>query len=92
MMILNKCGVWCASIIMTALSSLLAFGVIPLNVWLYSWRWSDQELQVPYITILISLFIVTLPVIVGMVVRQFSRQWASYLSKVSLNISHTSSL
>lgn len=75
---------------MTALSSLLAFGVMPLNIWLYSWRWTDQELQVPYVNILISLVIVTVPVVVGMVVRHFSRKWGSYLSKVSLtNISHT---
>lgn len=70
------------SIMMTALSSLLAFGVMPLNVWLYSSRWTDQELLVPYVNILISLVIVTVPVIFGMVVRHFSRKWASYLSKV----------
>lgn len=75
---------WCCSIMMTALSSMLAFGVMPLNIWLYSWRWTSQELQVPYVKILISLIIVTLPVIAGMVVRHCSRKWANYVSKVSL--------
>ena len=75
---------WYCSIMMTALSSMLAFGVMPLNIWLYSWRWTSQELQVPYVKILISLAIVTLPVIAGMVIRHCSRKWANYFSKVSL--------
>lgn len=70
------------SIIMTALSSLLAFGVMPLNVWLYSRGWTEQELQVPYVNILVSLVFMTLPVLAGMLVRHHSRKWASYMSKV----------
>lgn len=70
------------SIMMTALSSMLAFGVMPLNIWLYSSRWTNQELQVPYVKILISLVIVTLPVVAGMVIRHCTRKWANHISKV----------
>ncbi|KAG0725450.1 Solute carrier family 10 member 6 [Chionoecetes opilio] len=70
------------SIIMTAVSSVLALGMMPLNVWLWSWRWTDQEVQVPYLNILISLVIVTAPVFVGMMVRHYSSRLASYVAKV----------
>ncbi|XP_042228389.1 uncharacterized protein LOC121870613 isoform X2 [Homarus americanus] len=70
------------SIIMTATSSVLAFGMMPFNLWAYSKRWTDQEMQVPYLNILLSLIFVTIPVIIGMLVRHYTRKWAVYISKV----------
>lgn len=70
------------SIIMTAVSSLLAFGMMPLNLWAYSRPWTNQELKVPYVNIFISLGFVTVPVIIGMIIRHFNRKCASYISKV----------
>ncbi|XP_063596392.1 sodium-dependent organic anion transporter-like isoform X2 [Penaeus indicus] len=70
------------SIMMTAVSSMVAFGAMPLNLWLYTQPWTDQELRVPYMNILLSLAFVTTPAIVGMVVRHYNRKWANYISKV----------
>lgn len=70
------------SIMMTAISSILAFGAMPLNLWLYTQPWTDQELRVPYMKVLLSLAFVTTPAIVGMVVRHYNRKWANYISKV----------
>lgn len=67
---------------MTAISSILAFGAMPLNLWLYTQPWTDQELRVPYMKVLLSLAFVTTPAIVGMVVRHYNRKWANYISKV----------
>ncbi|XP_068228708.1 uncharacterized protein [Palaemon carinicauda] len=70
------------SIIMTAVSSLLAFGMMPLNLWAYSRPWTNQELKVPYMNIFISLAFVTVPVILGTIIRHFNRKWANYIAKV----------
>ncbi|XP_068228709.1 uncharacterized protein [Palaemon carinicauda] len=69
------------SIIMTAVSSLLAFGMMPLNLWAYSRPWTNQELKVPYMNIFISLAFVTVPVILGTIIRHFNRKWANYIAK-----------
>ncbi|KAK4295894.1 hypothetical protein Pmani_031565 [Petrolisthes manimaculis] len=77
------------SIMMTALSAILAFGAMPLNLWLYTTRWTSSEsLVVPYINILFSLIFLTIPIIVGMAIRHFTRRWANYISK-SHKISRT---
>ncbi|XP_047482739.1 solute carrier family 10 member 6-like isoform X2 [Penaeus chinensis] len=70
------------SIMMTAISSMVAFGAMPLNLWLYTQPWTDQELRVPYMNVLLSLAFVTTPAVVGMVVRHYNRKWANYISKV----------
>ncbi|KAK7086107.1 hypothetical protein SK128_001241 [Halocaridina rubra] len=70
------------SILMTALSSLLALGVMPFNLWLYSMLWTTQKMNVPYANVLISLAFVTVPVLAGMVVRHFKKKWAAVVSKV----------
>ncbi|XP_037794001.1 solute carrier family 10 member 6-like [Penaeus monodon] len=70
------------SIMMTAISSMVAFGAMPLNLWLYTQTWTNQELRVPYMNILLSLAFVTTPAVVGMVVRHYNRKWANYISKV----------
>lgn len=78
------------SIMMTALSAILAFGAMPLNLWLYATRtWTSSEsLVVPYINILVSLLFLTIPVLVGMIIRHFTRRWANYISKVSFQCYH----
>ncbi|KAK8726834.1 hypothetical protein OTU49_010082 [Cherax quadricarinatus] len=69
---------------MATLSPLLALAVMPFNLWAYSKRWPDQELQLPYFNIVLSLVFVIVPVVVGMFVRQYIRKWALCISKVRL--------
>ncbi|XP_042876814.1 solute carrier family 10 member 6-like isoform X2 [Penaeus japonicus] len=70
------------SIMMTAISSIVAFGAMPLNLWLYTQPWTDKELRVPYMKVLLSLAFVTTPAVVGMVIRHYNRKWANCISKV----------
>ncbi|XP_076035936.1 ileal sodium/bile acid cotransporter-like isoform X2 [Oratosquilla oratoria] len=70
------------SILMTTTSSLLAFGGMPFNLWLYTQRWSAHELKVPYMNILASLAFMAIPAGIGMVMRSYTRVWAERISKI----------
>ena len=54
------------SITMTTLSTIMAFGMMPANLWLYTRSWTaDTELDIPYASILLSLLLILIPVTAG---------------------------
>lgn len=68
---------------MTVCSSLLAFGGMPFNLWVYGSYWQgDNSFVIPFINIMISLFFITVPVIVGMIVRHFHKRAAEITTRV----------
>ncbi|CAL4058819.1 unnamed protein product, partial [Meganyctiphanes norvegica] len=70
------------SILLTTLSSLLSFGIMPLNLFLLTQHWPHDSLHIPYIRILLSLCFVSGPCIAGMILRSYSRKWAALISKI----------
>ncbi|KAK8726832.1 hypothetical protein OTU49_010081 [Cherax quadricarinatus] len=75
------------SIVMTACSSLLAFVGMPFNLWMYSRYWLNEDdednIVVPFRNIIMSLAFITLPVVVGMIIRHFSERAAGIITKVA---------
>lgn len=72
------------SIMMTVCSSLLAFGGMPFNLWLYGSYWQrDNSFVIPLKNIMVSLVFVSAPVIVGMTVRHFHKRAAEITTRVS---------
>ena len=73
---------------MTVCSSLLAFGGMPFNLWLYGNYWQEGEGEnsfvIPFTNILTALASITAPVIVGMIVRHFRKRMAEIITRVSL--------
>ncbi|XP_070580327.1 ileal sodium/bile acid cotransporter-like [Ptychodera flava] len=61
------------SITMTFCSTLLALGMMPLNLFIYSHYWTSggKRFPVPYITIIVSLALLCIPVGIGMALRHF---------------------
>ncbi|XP_062572326.1 ileal sodium/bile acid cotransporter-like [Saccostrea cucullata] len=57
------------SISMTTVSTTLAFGLMPLNLLIYSGSWTSDDLVIPYINILISFAMTITPVILGILLR-----------------------
>ncbi|XP_037794002.1 ileal sodium/bile acid cotransporter-like [Penaeus monodon] len=73
------------SIMMTTCSSLLAFGGMPFNLWLYSRHWMSDDsttLVIPFGSIITSLAFITVPVVIGMIIRHFHEKAASIITKV----------
>ncbi|XP_045118179.1 LOW QUALITY PROTEIN: solute carrier family 10 member 6-like [Portunus trituberculatus] len=77
------------SIMMTVCSSVLAFGGMPFNLWLYGSYWQgdnsfrDNSFVIPFTNIMTSLAIITTLVIVGMTVRYFCKRAAEIITRVS---------
>ena len=54
------------SITMTTLSTIMAFGMMPANLWLYTRSWTKgSTLDIPYQAILVSLLLIFIPVAAG---------------------------
>ncbi|KAK7026482.1 hypothetical protein SK128_024395 [Halocaridina rubra] len=74
------------SIMMTTCSSIVAFGGMPFNVWLYSQYWLAEDansIKIPFISIITSLALITGPVVIGMIVRHYNKRVASIITKVA---------
>lgn len=69
------------SISMTAVSTLMAMGMMPLNLLIYSRSWTDKALVIPYINILISFGMTIGPAVVGILVRWKISKLADILVK-----------
>ncbi|KAH3839318.1 ileal sodium/bile acid cotransporter-like [Dreissena polymorpha] len=57
------------SLTMTTLATMLALGMMPLNVWIYSRSWTSERLVIPYVNIVISLASTVAPAAVGIFIR-----------------------
>ncbi|XP_006825821.1 ileal sodium/bile acid cotransporter-like, partial [Saccoglossus kowalevskii] len=66
------------SITMTFISSVLALGMMSLNLFIYSHYWvaGGHSFPVPYIQIMVSLALLCIPVAIGMITRSRKPEWA----------------
>ncbi|XP_067136063.1 ileal sodium/bile acid cotransporter-like [Centruroides vittatus] len=70
------------SITMTACSTLLALGMMPLNVWMYGKNLTTRNIVIPYAKMAISLISVTSPVALGLLVHWKFPKLAAHLTKI----------
>ena len=74
----------CYSVSMTAVSTAVGIGFMPLNLWLYSRRWTDTSTVVPYKNIIIALACLVLPVPVGMAILKKWPKVAAWVGRVGI--------
>nr|XP_054755723.1 ileal sodium/bile acid cotransporter-like [Lytechinus pictus] len=72
----------CLSITMTTISTVAAIGLMPLNLFIYSRRWTDDNAVVPFVSIITALVSIVIPVTIGMIIRWKRIEWTSFISKV----------
>ncbi|KAG1680852.1 Ileal sodium/bile acid cotransporter [Nymphon striatum] len=70
------------SITMTTFSTLLAFGMMPLNLLIYSSGWTSEDVVIPYLKIFITLLTILGPVFIGMLLKEFLPKFASIFCKI----------
>lgn len=71
------------SVTMTCVSTVIAIGMMPVNIWLYGRHFESEDLVIPYEKMAISLVTVTSPVIVGMLLKWKFPRTAAFMTKVS---------
>ncbi|XP_014678329.1 PREDICTED: LOW QUALITY PROTEIN: solute carrier family 10 member 6-like, partial [Priapulus caudatus] len=70
------------SICITTVSTLVAIGMMPLNLFLYTRSWTDKRAVIPYGNLALALVIITVPVAMGMLLRWRRHLLAQSVSKV----------
>ncbi|XP_077988518.1 ileal sodium/bile acid cotransporter-like [Glandiceps talaboti] len=70
------------SICMTTCSTVLAIGMMPLSLFIYSRSWTTQSAFIPFTDIAIALVTILVPAAVGMVIRWKSEKAANITKKV----------
>mmetsp|Transcript_88447 Transcript_88447/g.156866 ORF Transcript_88447/g.156866 Transcript_88447/m.156866 type:complete len:327 (+) Transcript_88447:51-1031(+) len=71
------------SIIATSFSTLLAIAFMPLTMLAYSSPFTDDEVKIPYTSLILPLVMVLAPVTMGMLVKHKSSRWAHYVEKAA---------
>ncbi|OWF34599.1 Ileal sodium/bile acid cotransporter [Mizuhopecten yessoensis] len=71
------------SVAMTATSTVMAMGMMPLNLFIYSRSWTDEALVIPYVNIAISFVMTITPAAVGMFFRWKWPKVADVIVKMS---------
>uniref|UniRef100_T1IHR9 Uncharacterized protein n=1 Tax=Strigamia maritima TaxID=126957 RepID=T1IHR9_STRMM len=67
------------SIMLTTISTLLALGFMPLNLWIYTRQWEGgDQLTVPYKSIAITLAWILVPLVFGMLAKRLAVYWEWY--------------
>lgn len=70
------------SVAMTSFSTLLAMGMMPLNLWIYGRSFETKDLSLPYGNLAMSLIAITTPVGVGMLIKWKLPKVSYYITKV----------
>ncbi|XP_067126690.1 sodium-dependent organic anion transporter-like [Centruroides vittatus] len=69
------------SITMTTISTVLALGMMPLNVWIYAKDTEASKLVIPYLNMALSLITITSPVLLGMLLKWKVPKVSVYVTK-----------
>ena len=68
---------------MTAISTVVGIGMMPLNSWIYSRSWADHKTVIPIKSIMIGLASMLIPVAIGMVILVKLPKHAKWITRVS---------
>lgn len=67
---------------MTTASTMIAMGMMPLNLWIYGQHFETESLVIPYMKMAMSLITVTSPTIAGMLMKWKLPKIAAFTTKV----------
>ena len=74
----------CFSVSMTATSTVVGIGMMPLNAWIYSRSWADHKTIIPYVNIIVGLASMLIPVAIGMVILAKLPKVAAWVIRVKI--------
>ena len=67
---------------MTLVSTVLALAFMPLNMFLYTREWTDEQIEVPYIQNVIIIIGTWFPAFIGIFIRYKSAKVGDWIAKV----------
>ncbi|ELT94227.1 hypothetical protein CAPTEDRAFT_139636 [Capitella teleta] len=70
------------SILMTLVSTVLAMGFMPLNMFLYLRQWTDENVRIPFIQNALIILMTWIPVFIGLFIRHNSAKVATWIANI----------
>jgi sodium/bile acid cotransporter 2 len=67
---------------MTLVSTVLAMGFMPLNMFLYLRQWTDENVRIPFIQNALIILMTWIPVFIGLFIRHKSVKVATWIANV----------
>ena len=79
---------------MTVVSTTLAIGFLPLNMFIYTRYWTDEDTvdDIPYGNMVFSMLYTWVAAAIGMVIAWKAKRAAKYVAKVSTGASESCAL
>ncbi|XP_071498380.1 ileal sodium/bile acid cotransporter-like [Diadema antillarum] len=74
----------CLSVCMTTVSTAVATGMMPLNLFIYTRVWTDDKAVIPYITIVTTLISILIPVAFGVFLRWWKKEWMKWVTRMGI--------
>ncbi|XP_041464093.1 ileal sodium/bile acid cotransporter-like [Lytechinus variegatus] len=74
----------CLSVCMTAVSTAVAIGMMPLNLFIYTRVWTDDKAVIPYVNIVTTLITILIPVVFGVFLRWWKKELTKYVTRVGI--------
>ncbi|XP_072167366.1 ileal sodium/bile acid cotransporter-like [Diadema setosum] len=71
----------CLSVCMTTISTVVAIGMMPFNLFIYSRVWTDDRAIIPFVSIFTSLVCILIPVAIGMLIRWKREKWTKLITR-----------
>ena len=68
---------------MTAISTAVGIGMMPLNAWIYTRSWADHKTVIPIVNIVIGLASMLISVAIGMIIRIKLPKTVKWITRVS---------
>ncbi|KAJ8301534.1 hypothetical protein KUTeg_020521 [Tegillarca granosa] len=69
------------SVSMTAASTAIGTGIMPLNLWIYSRNWTSKTASIPYLNIVIALVLILVPASIGVLILMKLPKAAKWIAK-----------
>ncbi|XP_071481626.1 ileal sodium/bile acid cotransporter-like [Diadema antillarum] len=74
----------CLSVTMTTVSTAVAVGLMPLNLFIYSRVWTSESTVIPYLNVFTTLITILIPVCFGMFLRWWKKEWTTWITRICL--------
>ncbi|XP_030846208.1 ileal sodium/bile acid cotransporter-like [Strongylocentrotus purpuratus] len=74
----------CLSVCMTAASTAVAIGMMPLNLFIYSRVWTDDKAIIPYVNIVTTLVIILVPVAFGVFLNWWKKSLTKHITRIGI--------
>ncbi|XP_071483387.1 ileal sodium/bile acid cotransporter-like [Diadema antillarum] len=77
----------CLSVSMTTVSTAVAIGMMPLNLFIYARVWTSDSTVIPYMNIFTTLVTILIPAAFGVFLNWWKKEWSTWITRHLVRVS-----